>query len=183
MTFSLCREQVRREERDNETKHKVGCVHHHADGVVSSDGSWRCILSKAADKLDRTVLPIPEPKRPAITTFDARKATAPPRFEIKAPANAPNVLLVLIDDMGFGMSSAFGGPIHMPTVERLANEGLRYNHFHTTALCSPTTDGVAERPQPPHEQHGRDHRDCDMRFPATRASAPTTWRRSPRCCG
>ena len=93
---------------------------------------------QAADKLDRTVLPISEPKRPAITTLDARKATAPPRFEVKAPANAPNVLIVMIDDMGFGMSSAFGGPIQMPTVERLANEGLRYNQFHTTALCSPT---------------------------------------------
>ena len=96
------------------------------------------ITAQAADKLERTVLPIPEPQRTAITTFDARKAKAPPRFEIKAPANAPNVLLVLIDDMGFGMSSAFGGPIHMPTVARLANEGLRYNQFHTTALCSPT---------------------------------------------
>jgi arylsulfatase len=96
------------------------------------------IPAQAADTLDRTVLPIPEPKRPAITELDARKATAPPRFEIKAPANAPNVLIVLIDDMGFGMSSAFGGPIHMPTAERLADNGLRYNHFHTTALCSPT---------------------------------------------
>ncbi|HEY6288325.1 MAG TPA: sulfatase-like hydrolase/transferase, partial [Nitrospiraceae bacterium] len=96
------------------------------------------IPAQAVDKMDRTILPIPEPKRPAITELDARKATAPPRFEIKAPAQAPNVLLVLIDDMGFGQSSAFGGPIHMPTVERLANEGLRYNHFHTTALCSPT---------------------------------------------
>jgi len=96
------------------------------------------VPAQAADKLDRTVLPIPEPNYPHSTVFDARKATAPPRFEIKAPANAPNVLIVLIDDMGFGMSSAFGGPIHMPTVERLADNGLRYNHFHTTALCSPT---------------------------------------------
>ena len=96
------------------------------------------ITAQAADKLDRTVLPIPEPKRPAITEIDVRKATAPPRFEVKAPAGAPNVLLVMLDDMGFGMSSAFGGPIHMPTVERLADNGLRYNHFHTTALCSPT---------------------------------------------
>ena len=48
------------------------------------------------------------------------------------------MLIVLIDDMGFGQSSAFGGPIHMPTVEALANDGLRYNEFHTTALCSPT---------------------------------------------
>jgi arylsulfatase len=65
-------------------------------------------------------------------------AKPPPRFEVKAPANSPNVLIVLIDDMGFGQSSAFGGPIHMPTVEELANDGLRYNEFHTTALCSPT---------------------------------------------
>jgi arylsulfatase A-like enzyme len=87
---------------------------------------------------DRTVLPIPEPQYPHSTVLDARNATPPPRFEVKAPANAPNVLIVLIDDMGFGQSSAFGGPIHMPTVEQLANEGLRYNEFHTAALCSPT---------------------------------------------
>ena len=96
------------------------------------------VSAQAADKLDRTVLPIPEPTRKPITTLDARKSTAPPRFEVKAPAKAPNVLIVLIDDMGFGQSSAFGGPIQMPTVERLADNGLRYNHFHTTALCSPT---------------------------------------------
>jgi len=87
---------------------------------------------------DRTVLPIPEPQIPHSTVFDVRKATPPPRFEVKAPAKAPNVLIVLIDDMGFGQSSAFGGPVHMPTVERLAQNGLRYNEFHTTALCSPT---------------------------------------------
>ena len=87
---------------------------------------------------DRTVLPIPEPQYPHSTVFDARNATPPPRFEVKAPAAAPNVLIVLIDDMGFGQSSAFGGPINMPTVEQLANSGLRYNQFHTTALCSPT---------------------------------------------
>jgi arylsulfatase A-like enzyme len=87
---------------------------------------------------DRTVLPISEPQYPHSTVLDARNATPPPRFEVKAPAGAPNVLIVLIDDMGFGQSGAFGGPIHMPTVEHLANEGLRYNEFHTTALCSPT---------------------------------------------
>jgi arylsulfatase len=88
---------------------------------------------------DRTVLPIPEPQYPHSTVLDVRNAPPPPpRFEVKAPAGAPNVLIVLIDDMGFGQSSAFGGPIHMPTVDRLANGGLRYNQFHTTALCSPT---------------------------------------------
>ena len=87
---------------------------------------------------DRTVLPIAEPDYPHATELDARKATPPPRFEVKAPSDAPNVLIVLIDDMGFGMPSAFGGPIHMPTADRLASGGLRYNQFHTTALCAPT---------------------------------------------
>ncbi len=94
--------------------------------------------SKVIEPVDRTILPIPEPKVPNSTVFNARNATPPPRFEVKAPAGAPNVLIVLIDDMGFGMSEAFGGPIHMPTATRLANDGLRYNQFHTTALCSPS---------------------------------------------
>jgi hypothetical protein len=89
-------------------------------------------------KPNRTVLPIAEPDYPHSTVLDARDAKAPPRFEVKAPEGAPNVIIVLIDDMGFGMPSAFGGPVHMPTVESLAKEGLRYNQFHTTALCSPT---------------------------------------------
>ena len=96
------------------------------------------LSAQAADKLDRTVLPIAEPDYPHSTVLDARKATPPPRFQVKAPAHAPNVVVVLIDDIGFGHSSAFGGPIQMPTVDRLANNGLRYNRFHTTALCSPT---------------------------------------------
>lgn len=91
-----------------------------------------------ADPLDRTNLPIPEPKPARVTELDARNAKVPPRFEVKAPKGAPNVLIVLIDDMGFGQSSAFGGPVHMPTLERMANGGLRFNQFHTTALCSPT---------------------------------------------
>lgn len=94
--------------------------------------------SKVVEPTDRTILPIPEPKVPTSTVFDARTATAPDRFVVRAPKDAPNVLIVLIDDMGFGMSEAFGGPIHMPTATRLAQTGLRYNQFHTTALCSPT---------------------------------------------
>ena len=88
--------------------------------------------------LDRTVLPIPEPVPPEITTLDARNAKAPPRFDVTAPKGAPNVVVVLLDDIGFGQSSAFGGPVKMPTLEKLAAEGLKYNYFHTTALCSPT---------------------------------------------
>ena len=89
-------------------------------------------------QVDRTILPIREPKEPFVTTLDARNAKPPARFEVKPPKGAPNVLIVLIDDMGFGQSSAFGGPIHMPNLERMAKGGLRYNKFHTTALCSPT---------------------------------------------
>ena len=91
-----------------------------------------------AQDIDRTVLPIPQPKSAAITTLDARDAKAPKRFEVKAPAGAPNVIVVLIDDIGFGHSSAFGGPCAMPTLDRLAANGLKYNRMHTTALCSPT---------------------------------------------
>jgi arylsulfatase A-like enzyme len=92
----------------------------------------------AQEKLDRSTLPIAEPKRQASTELDARKAKAPARFQVKAPKGAPNVVIVLLDDIGFGHSSAFGGPIRMPTLERLASGGVRYNRFHTTALCSPT---------------------------------------------
>jgi arylsulfatase len=93
---------------------------------------------KGTGAIDRTVLPLAEPEIPLDTTLDARDAKAPAAFEVKAPEKAPNVVIVLIDDQGFGQSSAFGGPIQEPTVEKLANEGLKYNRFHTTALCSPT---------------------------------------------
>jgi arylsulfatase len=92
----------------------------------------------AATALDRTMLPIPEPNHPRSTVLDARDDTPPPRFEVKAPEGAPNVLVVLVDDMGFGMPSAFGGPVNMPSAEKLAAQGLRYNQFHTTAVSSPT---------------------------------------------
>jgi arylsulfatase A-like enzyme len=105
------------------------------DGVQPTEAATG---AAGSDPLDRTVLPIPEPKRAPIKELDVRKAKAPPRFEVKAPEGAPNVVLVLIDDMGFGQPSTFGGGIAMPTLDRLAGEGLRYNNFHTAALCSPT---------------------------------------------
>ncbi len=96
------------------------------------------VATQAADGLDRTVLPIPHPLRQPTPVLDVRKATPPPRFEVKAPAGAPNVLLVLIDDLGFAGTSAFGGPVATPTFDRIASGGLKYNNFHTTAVCSPT---------------------------------------------
>ncbi|MGB6191380.1 MAG: arylsulfatase, partial [Terracidiphilus sp.] len=100
--------------------------------VFTSGVGW------SQDALNRTVLPIPEPQPPTITELDARNAKAPPRFEIRAPKGAPNIVIVLLDDMGFGQPSTFGGPIHMPTLDMLATQGLRYNDFHVAALCSPT---------------------------------------------
>jgi len=87
---------------------------------------------------DRRILPIPDPSYPAVSELDARKATPPPRAQVTAPAGAPNVLIVLLDDFGFGQSSTFGGAIEMPNLDRLASEGLRYNNFHVAALCSPS---------------------------------------------
>jgi arylsulfatase len=101
-------------------------------------GDRTATQATATGTLDRTVLPIHEPAVPVIKELDARDAKAPPRFEVKAPDGAPNVVIVLIDDIGFGASSSFGGPIRMPTLEKMVATGLRYNRFHTTALCSPT---------------------------------------------
>ena len=89
---------------------------------------------------EREVLPIPDREYDGPVYEDAKdpNATFPPIEPLRPPAGAPNVLIVLIDDAGFGCSSAFGGPCHTPTAERLAGEGLKFNRFHTTALCSPT---------------------------------------------
>ena len=106
----------------------VSCTQKKSDKLPAASG----------DALDRTTLPIREPLRPLFKELDVRNATPPPRFEVKAPEGAPNVVVILIDDMGFGVSEAFGGPITTPTMDNLAANGLKYNRFHTTALCSPT---------------------------------------------
>ena len=92
----------------------------------------------------RDVLPIPDRRYAGLMTYDAKDPdTSFPAIEpLRPPAGAPNVLIVLLDDVGFGASSAFGGPISTPTAERLAASGLKYNRFHTTALCSPTRQAL-----------------------------------------
>lgn len=104
---------------------------------------------------DRTVLPIQVPKRPVITETDVRNVKTPPRYDVKAPTGAPNVVIVLLDDVGFGASGTFGGPVPMPTLDGLAQSGLRYNNFHTTALCSPTRAAL---------KSGRNHHMAEMGF-------------------
>jgi len=95
-------------------------------------------VSSAGDEFDRTSLPIKEPTRPTYKELDVRNTTAPARFEVKAPKGAPNVVVILIDDMGFGVSEAFGGPVTTPNMDKLGANGLKYTRFHTTSLCSPT---------------------------------------------
>jgi arylsulfatase A-like enzyme len=94
--------------------------------------------------VQRTVLPIPERAYVGLTTYDAKDPDTdfPPITQLRPPAGAPNVLIILIDDAGFGSSSAFGGPCATPNIEKLAASGLKFNRFHTTALCSPTRQAM-----------------------------------------
>jgi arylsulfatase len=111
--------------------------------------------ASAQAPIDRTQLPIREPRIPASTVQDVRNARMPARFDVKAPQGAPNVVIVLIDDLGFGATSAFGGPVPTQVLDRLASEGLRYNNFHTTALSSPTRAAL---------KSGRNHHQVNMGF-------------------
>jgi len=143
----------------------------------------RASRALAADprQLDRSVLPIQEPTRPTYRELDARTAKPPALFDVKAPAGAPNVVIVLIDDLGFGAPSTFGGPIATPTLDKLAQNGLRYNNFHTTALCSPPRAAL---------KAGRNHHTVNMGFitematalPGATGQAPDATARWPRYC-
>ena len=90
--------------------------------------------------IERGSLPIPDRPRVGLVTYDAKDPDTryPPIEPVRPPEGAPNVLVILLDDVGFGASSTFGGPCETPNFDKLANGGLRYNRFHTTALCAPT---------------------------------------------
>ena len=90
----------------------------------------------------REILPIPDIEQPYPSALYGKDVHPTPAKPLRPPEGAPNVVIILIDDMGFGATSAFGGPINMPTLERVANEGLKYTRFHTTALCSPTRQAL-----------------------------------------
>ncbi len=114
----------------------------------------------------RTMLPIPDRPPSGLTTYDAKdpETSYPPIEPLLPPPGAPNVLVVLLDDVGFGASSAFGGPCATPTAERLAEAGLRFNRFHTTALCAPTRQALLT---------GRNHHSVGMgSITETATSAP-----------
>jgi arylsulfatase A-like enzyme len=108
-----------------------------------------------SEAFSRAILPIPDPQHVGLTTYDAKDpdTSFPPIEPLRPPQGAPNVLIVLIDDCGFGASSAFGGPVNTPIAERLAANGLKLNRFHTTALCSPTRQALLT---------GRNHHSVNM---------------------
>jgi arylsulfatase A-like enzyme len=107
------------------------------------------------DEIQRNILPIPDRPRTGLITYDAKdpETKFPAIQQLRPPKGAPNVLIVLIDDAGFGSSSAFGGPCQTPNAEKLAAGGLKYNRFHTTALCSPTRQALLT---------GRNHHSAGM---------------------
>ena len=96
------------------------------------------------DSISRTALPIPDIQHSGLITYDAKDPDTkfPPIRDLRPPKGAPNVLVILIDDVGYGATSAFGGPCQTPNFEKLAKSGLQYTRFHTTALCSPTRQAL-----------------------------------------
>ncbi|UXX79133.1 arylsulfatase [Reichenbachiella carrageenanivorans] len=115
-----------------------------------------CLLSvsqlKAQENLNREILPITRTEPKTYKALDVRNTKPPKRFQVTPPEGAPNVVIVLIDDLGIGATNTFGGPIKTPTMDKLAGNGLKYNNFHTTALCSPTRMAL---------KTGRNHHTCN----------------------
>jgi arylsulfatase A-like enzyme len=131
---------------------------------------------RAGGDLQRVVLPIPDAPPLGLTTYDAKDPDSafPPIEPLRPPVGAPNVLIILLDDVGFGAASAFGGPCATPTAERLAAGGLRYNRFHTTAMCAPTRQALLT---------GRNHHTVGMGDIAELASgAPGYTSMRPNTC-
>ncbi|MBS1907192.1 MAG: arylsulfatase [Actinobacteria bacterium] len=125
---------------------------------------------------NRSSLPIPDLERPHLTPYDAKDAESahPPVERLRPPAGAPNVLVVLLDDAGYGSSSVFGGPCQTPNFQKLADRGLRYTKFHTTALCSPTRAALLS---------GRNHHTVNMgAITEIATSAPGMTSMRPNTC-
>src|SRR3954471_12775558 len=123
-------------------------------------------MTSSPDRHARAMLPIPDRPAPGLTTYDAKDpdTSFPPIEPLLPPEGAPNVLVILLDDVGFGASSAFGGPVDMPVAERLQGGGLSYTRFHTTALCAPTRQALLT---------GRNHHSVGMgMITETATSAP-----------
>lgn len=109
-----------------------------SSSLIAASAVASAALPSTASSQDANVLPKPEPPFQGRIGRTVRDSTPDFPKMVEAPAGAPNVLLIMTDDVGFGASSTFGGPIQTPNFQRVADSGLRYNMYHTTALCSPT---------------------------------------------
>ncbi len=107
-------------------------------GIALLAGLLTVAAANGQATVDRTVLPIPATPFKGTVAISSKDSTPAWPDKVTPPAGAPNVVLILMDDVGFGATSTFGGPIPTPTLQKLADNGLRYNRFHTTAVCSPT---------------------------------------------
>ena len=110
-------------------------------------------MAQNPDVTGREILPIPDIPSKGKMALDARNAEFPAIKPLRPPKGAPNVVIVLIDDMGFGAPSVTGGPCNMPAMQKIHDDGLLYNRFHTTALCSPTRQALLT---------GRNHHSAGM---------------------
>jgi len=135
-----------------------------AAAMIVTARAWAQQEPAATGKLDRTVLPIPDRKYSGTAgrTIDKTTVDWAMLAGSQAPEGAPNVLLIIVDDAGYGGPETFGGGIRTPTLDRVAQTGLTYNRFHVTAVCSPTRSalltgrnhhrvgmgGIAELPSP-----------------------------------
>ena len=130
---SCCSGQVPNGPRATPRQSSIGNQRRGASNVIATR---RASAYHAADSGSRTHV--------GLITYDAKDPDTkfPPIEQLRPPKGAPNVLIILIDDVGFGASSAFGGPCRTPNAENLAADGLKYNRFHTTALCSPTRQAL-----------------------------------------
>lgn len=124
-------------------------------GLAVSGGSASAVTYQDLDKLsvDRTVLPIKEPISPQIKEMDARNIKEPPEiFKVTAPKDAPNIVILMIDDLGYAGTSTYGGVVNTPTFDKLAANGLMYTHFHSTAQSASTRIAI---------NTGRNHHSCN----------------------
>ena len=141
--------------------------------LASAPGMVGTAHATSSDTASRDILPVPVPSFSGTMEPSLRESKPVWAEKVKAPAGAPNILLVLTDDVGFGASSTFGGPIPTPNLDRLAKQGARYNNFHTTAMCSPTRAALLT---------GRNHHgvgtgaltDIAMGFPGYNGELPAT---------
>ena len=122
-------------------------------GLSAIGASQALAQTGEAKASGREILPIPDMEEPSPTAIHGKDVTYEPMQPLRPPEGAPNVAIVLIDDMGFGAPSAFGGPCNMPTWQRVMAEGLTYNRFHTTGLCAPSRVALLT---------GRNHHTCGM---------------------